>query len=331
MNENNIIVSIIVPVYNTSNYLSKCLDSILNQTIENLEVIVVNDGSTDQSKRIIEEYCLKDSRIRAFHQKNQGVSAARNNGISSSKGEYLIFVDSDDYIHNEMLEELVSAARKYNALITKCDVYYVKRNELKELDYKDDNIKSIESTEALKQLFTIFDETHFGYTHSKLYNRDFIVKNDLKFHNEMSFAEDTLFFLEACILAKSVVYIPKQLYYYNLTNVSLTRTYIKNLDSKYELLHSALEDKMKLYNVYTNLERYYLNFKVTGLLSILGNEARNTYSFRKKAVILWSSLKNLVSNNKNLLSNVSIDKLDKLPFKKRILFNILKIINRFIK
>lgn len=331
MVENSVIVSVIIPVYNTSEYLIRCLDSILNQTLKNIEVIIINDGSTDQSEDIIKEYSLKDSRIKAFNQKNQGVSVARNLGIKYSKGEYLIFVDSDDYIHTEMFEELVNASKKNRVAVAKCDVFYIKTSGIKKLKYEDSNIKVLESLDVLKHLYTIFDETHYGYTHSKLYKRDLIINNNLNFTVDMSFAEDTLFFLEACILAGKVVYVPKQLYFYNLTNVSLTRTYIKNLGDKYKFLHSNLEEKMMFYDFYESIEPFYTQYKVNGIMSIFGNEVRNASGNRQKVIALWRSLRNIVSNNKKLFNDVKLSVLSKLSFKKRCLYFFLKIFSVFIK
>ena len=100
-------VSVIVPVYNVEKYIRKCLDSIVSQTLNDLEIILVNDGSTDTSPAICEEYKRKDERIKMITQKNQGLSAARNAGLKDATGEYVIFIDSDDYIAENMLEILV--------------------------------------------------------------------------------------------------------------------------------------------------------------------------------------------------------------------------------
>lgn len=113
-------ISVIVPVYNVGEYLRQCVDSILSQTYSNLEIIAVNDGSTDGSGAILDEYREKDIRLIAIHQENQGVSAARNKGLDVATGDYIAFVDADDYIHPEMYEKLVKALEDNQADISFC-------------------------------------------------------------------------------------------------------------------------------------------------------------------------------------------------------------------
>lgn len=120
MTKNNPLISVIVPVYNTAKYLPRCLDSILAQTYNNLEIIIVDDGSTDNSAKIIKSYAQKDPRIKSFHQSNSGLSSARNTGIAKSTGAYITFVDSDDSIEPNMLEAMVAAILNTSADIAVC-------------------------------------------------------------------------------------------------------------------------------------------------------------------------------------------------------------------
>lgn len=115
MDSGSLRISVIVPVYNTEKYLRRCIDSILNQTYEALEVILVDDGSTDGSGAVCDEYAEKDARVRAIHQKNGGISAARNAGIDAASGQYIAFIDSDDYVTGDMLAELLRICREENA------------------------------------------------------------------------------------------------------------------------------------------------------------------------------------------------------------------------
>ena len=123
-------VSVIVPVYNTFRYLEQCLNSILNQTLKEFEVICVNDGSTDDSAKILEKYSQKDKRIVVINQENAGASAARNAGLDCAKGRYIAFVDSDDYIKKNFLEVLYTTAVNTEADITACDIIYEKDGKL---------------------------------------------------------------------------------------------------------------------------------------------------------------------------------------------------------
>ena len=119
----NQLISVIVPIYNVENYLRKCLDSILEQTFHNLEILLVNDGSTDGSGQICQEYVEKDNRIRYFEKENGGLSDARNYGIEQAQGEYLTFVDSDDWVTETYIEELYSKLQYYNADISICNYF----------------------------------------------------------------------------------------------------------------------------------------------------------------------------------------------------------------
>ena len=117
------LISIIVPIYNVEKYLPKCIDSIINQTYKNIEILLINDGSTDNSGKICDEYALKDTRIRVSHNENGGVAVARNKGIKMSTGDYIAFVDSDDYISTEYCEKMLAAVLRNNADIAICKLH----------------------------------------------------------------------------------------------------------------------------------------------------------------------------------------------------------------
>ena len=116
--ENNIKVSVVVPAYNVENYIEDCLKSLINQTLKEIEIIVVNDGSTDNTFEIINKYANLDFRIKVISQENQGISVTRNNGIKIAKGEYIGFVDSDDWVDENYFEELYNTAKKFDADIS---------------------------------------------------------------------------------------------------------------------------------------------------------------------------------------------------------------------
>ena len=114
----NELISIVVPVYNAENYLEKCINSIIGQTYRNLEIILIDDGSNDNSLSICEKFALQDNRIKVFHQNNGGVASARNKGLSEASGEFIAWVDSDDSIEPEYIEKLYDAVKEYNADIS---------------------------------------------------------------------------------------------------------------------------------------------------------------------------------------------------------------------
>lgn len=169
------LISVIVPVYNVENYLRECLDSIINQTYQHLEIILIDDGSTDSSGNICDEYAKKDSRIVVAHRDNKGVSGARNVGIELSKGEYITFVDSDDAIHEKFLEKLYDAIKQYNVNIAVSN-YYV-YNEMDNLFYyhhvKNEGVSLFNHNDFLYHLFKQ-DEIGLalGLSCGKLYARE---------------------------------------------------------------------------------------------------------------------------------------------------------------
>lgn len=172
-----ILISVIVPVYNVDNYLRKCIDSLIVQTLKDIEIILVNDGSTDESIDICEEYKLKDNRIKVIHKENGGLSDARNKGIDIAKGKYISFVDSDDWINPQMLEKLYILASKYEADIVQGD--YIKA-------YDEDIIVNNISENIIKyNAEQILDELYSGnYTKNivvwnKIYKRELF--NDIRF------------------------------------------------------------------------------------------------------------------------------------------------------
>ncbi len=124
------LISIIIPVYNVERYLRECIDSIIAQTYKNLEIILVDDGSSDKSGEICDEYSKKDSRIKVIHKKNGGLSDARNVALDIAKGDYIGFIDSDDYIEKDMFQILYNLAEEYNAEISSISFYKMLENKV---------------------------------------------------------------------------------------------------------------------------------------------------------------------------------------------------------
>lgn len=152
---NNPLVSIIIPVYNVEKYIEKCIDSIINQTYKNLEIILVDDGSPDGCPEICDKYALQDSRIKAIHKKNGGLSDARNAGLDIMKGEWVIFIDSDDFVSPYHVENLYYLVKKFNTniAITSFECFY---NENKKFIYKkitNEKVLIHISKEAIENMF----------------------------------------------------------------------------------------------------------------------------------------------------------------------------------
>jgi len=197
------LISIIVPVYNVEAYLPKSLDSIINQTYENLEIIVVNDGSTDNSPQICEEYAKRDSRIKLLHKKNGGLSSARNAGLDIANGEYIGFVDSDDYIEENMYLEMLNSLKKYDANLVICS-YFSDR----EIKYPCEKSMLV-NVDFVFKLY-LKDQIQ-AYAWNKLYSKD--IFKDIRYTDGILF-EDMDVFLPILKKAEKIVLLNDKLYHY---------------------------------------------------------------------------------------------------------------------
>lgn len=201
------LISVIIPVYNTAEFLPRCLDSVLGNSYRNLEVICINDGSTDESGRILSEYEKKDSRVVVINQENAGVSAARNAGLDRAGGEFIAFVDSDDWIHPQYFEILVGGILTNNADVAVCRAIETDRL----LEYP-----CISGVSFRQITFSqvAADENVKAHVWGRLYRYE-LIRNQW-FNQEMKLAEDAVFNLKAIYSKEnsSVVVCDKQLYYY---------------------------------------------------------------------------------------------------------------------
>ena len=228
----NIEFSIIVPIYNSEQLLSNCIDSILAQTFTDFELILVDDGSTDRSGKICEEYAEKDLRIKVLHTCNQGVSMARNLGLSVAQGKYINFIDSDDWVAPNCLEKYAEARINYDY-----DLVYVEMVRISE----DGNTSVISLTECSaesdKDLSGVFASllecSVFGYACNKSFKRDIIKSNAVSFNKEFRLYEDAVFTAIYCLYIHSIRLISSPVYFYQLRDNALR----SELD--YIVYHSA--------------------------------------------------------------------------------------------
>ena len=211
------LISIIVPIYNCEKYLKKCISSLINQTYTNIEIILINDGSKDKSREICEKFAEMDNRIKVINIKNGGVSNARNIGIASARGKYLGFIDADDWIERDMYEKMYTNMIENNANFSICEKIREEENEINNNIYMmPDNIKVLKKGEAINKSFDNCDKCYGGYVFNKLFNRDFIIKEKIKFDTGISISEDSLFILEYMIKFQNLktVYNTKPYYHY---------------------------------------------------------------------------------------------------------------------
>jgi len=206
-------VSVIIPVYNTEKYLRECLDSVVNQTLKDIEIICIDDGSTDNSLNILKEYASKDNRFVILEQKNQGAGAARNKGLEIAKGEYLSFLDSDDYFESNMLEKMYNSVILNNTDIAICQYseHNMQTNKERILGY-DEKVYSMlldNKKEYCDNVYKLCPPVPWN----KLYRKSYIVGNNIKFQ-ETIIANDVYFFLIAFALTTSISVVPDRLIIY---------------------------------------------------------------------------------------------------------------------
>lgn len=221
-------ISIIVPIYNVEKYLQRCIDSILKQTFKDFELILVDDGSPDKCGEICDEYKKKDSRVRVIHKENGGLSDARNAGLDIAKGDYIGFVDSDDFINKNMYQVLYEAIINTRAEVSQCKFkYFSNESEIKEINYGDEEYKLYRNTEAIESV--IENEILNVNVWNKLYSRHLF--KDIRFPkgkiHEDEFVTYKLFFY-----SNRICYVNKELYYYfnNSQGIMRSNSILKKLD-----------------------------------------------------------------------------------------------------
>lgn len=243
------LVSVVIPIYNVERYLRRCLDSIIQQTYQELEIILIDDGSTDQSLAICREYAQADFRIKVIHKTNGGLSSARNAGIDQAAGEYIAFVDSDDYVHVDFIAELLCYIKKEKADIAQCGYITGQEEEYPQID----SISRVDCFTGREYLRHYFDRTlmGLGLCVNKLYRTSLFTNirfPDGRIH------EDVATVYKVIYSADRVVYFDHKLYYYYMTSQSIMRGdfNIQHLDwliaLEEKLAFLSLHGEMVLYN-----------------------------------------------------------------------------------
>lgn len=284
----NIKISIIVPVYNTAKYLHQCLDSLKNQTLSEIEIICVNDGSTDNSLEILNEYAKKDSRFIVIKQKNQGQSVARNLGIKTAKGQFIGFIDSDDYADHTMFEKLYLNALENDSDITMCSINVLneKTGKLSSCDpymtldlFPDEfNNKAFKYTETSKFLFRICVTPW-----NKIYNRKFLLKEQL-FFPEGLFFEDNVFFYSSFMQAQKISLIRDKLYFYRKSSETSTTMGDDRKKLDFFPIFEKIEEFLKEKDLYNEFEEYFNTHKKNTLIYWYKklNNAKTKEEYQKK-------------------------------------------------
>lgn len=295
--------SVIVPIYNVEKYVRKCIESILNQTYRDFEVILVDDGSPDQCPQICDEYAQKDKRIKVIHKKNEGLVAARNTGIKSAIGEYICYVDGDDWIAENLLETV------WNRAIKKYDIEMVVYSAVRQYDNHQEEIpKSV--PEGLYNKEKLYKDVYpymmydsrkpfcigliFPVAWNKIFKREFLLKHYCK-EEKIRMGEDNAFVFECLYRANSVYFIDEKLYYYNQLNTeSIVHSYDRNRFKNNTLLMSYIEEKIGGESV--TLDNQINALKVYWLIMAVFHEIKSGQSIKEAR----KHIKKEIKNNKSL-------------------------------
>ncbi|EMM4084154.1 glycosyltransferase family 2 protein [Shigella flexneri] len=255
-------ISVIVPVYNAENYIQRCILSLLKQTLDDVEIIIIDDGSTDNSLAIIKETVAlhtstaRQKKINIISRENKGVAYTRSQGLRLSQGEFIIHFDSDDWAKSNMLEEMYKTIVSYNADMVICDYFLVKNN-------KETLIKQRGEYDPEKCIRYLLTGELEGFTWNKLIRKKYIDKNKIDFDNEITYMEDFLFILNVLLHHPKIIFQDDAYYYYQKSNPkSLTNHASVNRLSEMIKAVNEIENKIKKYNAQKYLNNDFQLFKL---------------------------------------------------------------------
>ena len=326
-------VSIIIPVYKAEKYLSKCVDSVLNQSYTDLEVILVEDGSPDNCGAICDDYAKKDSRIKVVHKENEGVSKARNAGLDIATGEYVQFVDSDDYLELQMTEKLVHAMKEQKVDMVLCG-FYEKNLNFEKVSKIEEETGIYKKKDFLMRIMNNPYSFHYGVLWNKLFKRKVIER--IRFSSDMDFGEDFIFNLHYLGKIEKIAVIEEPLYYYIRYNTDSlmyiqavgkedVQKYLRYLEKRLLIFHKYREF-YKEQNMYENnknkVNEYLLKVYISEKLEInwqhlskedkkkcrqileenedvkLMKHEMDTFYYRKRVIKFWLAKYKVLLRNK---------------------------------
>lgn len=287
-------LSIVIPVYNVEKYLTKCLNSILKQELKNFEVILVNDGSTDNSLKVCQEFSNRDARVSVINQKNAGVSAARNAGIKLAIGKYIGFVDPDDWISPKMYTHLLKEAEDNGSDVVICDYFEVRgevyhpikinltSKELVNGDICEQLIKPMIANEQIGM------NTVWGCVWRLLIKKELISKHNIYFDESIPLMEDLIFTFNILSVSQKVKYVDECYYYYLIRTGSAVTSFRENLLENNLNVYNKLIASAKKHNKLNELEIFfkyrYITTMIDSLLNICKLENKKSVSAKIKAI-----------------------------------------------
>lgn len=289
----NGLISIIVPVYNVEKYIERCIDSVINQTYKNLEIILVDDGSNDKSGIICDEYAKKDSRIKVIHKENSGVSNARNKGLDNATGQYIAFIDSDDWIEPDMYEYMMQKMIENNVDMVRCQLKKIYEDGRTAISYKVSNqIYTNMKEERIGMILEVLNGRILPCFSTMLVKKEIIDRLNLRFDSELIVGEDMLFVIELYSHINSIYWCKKVFYNYYIHDQSTSMqseknriialnylklyTKIKQLLVNKMLYNNQIEESLCyyiFYYIYDRNSKYIVDTRDPTIIKVFFNEA----------------------------------------------------------
>ncbi len=327
----NPLISVIVPVYNVENYIRQCVDSLLNQTLPSIEIILVDDGATDTSPKICDEYANKYSNIKVLHKANGGLGSARNAGMKEARGKYIGFVDSDDYVSEKMYETLLKLAETNKADCAYCECIRFWKNKVDAAPKQEKTIKIYSNDEILNPYLldrvgcnpSEKEDCSYGASVCLgLLKNDVIQKSKAEFVSEREFiAEDMVFDIDFIPHCKKIVHTNEKLYFYRFNPDSLTTRYVADRFERNVVLCNEMGVRLsRTYNsdVYKiRLDRYFLKITRIALIEEIIHIKENSWKTARANI-------SRIANNQELIRILKSYPIKVLPRSQRIFFSALK-------
>lgn len=265
----NELISVMIPVYNAQKHIGKCIESLLNQTYTNIQIVIVNDGSKDDSQIICEEYAKKDKRIKLVNQPNGGEGAARNTGLKEADGKYLCFVDADDYVKEDFIENFYNLHKKYNSELSICGFTELKGEEI--INETSGNVEQLNQAQAMEKLLK--EDSFKGYVWNKMFKMDIIREHKLQFDVTLAVWTDVLFVFNYMEHIDRVAFDPTPKYYYIYVENSASheQNHVLGVSKSYSAIRAKEQMIDKIPEGYIGVDRQIRIRFVQSALAVLRN------------------------------------------------------------
>lgn len=314
-------ITIIIPCYNIETHLSKCIESVLNQTFQDFELLLINDGSKDRTLEICQQYQKQDQRIKVFSHENKGVSFTRNKGIEEAKRDYIMFIDGDDWIERDMLSCLVEAGLSTDTTNV-CGMIHERNGKI----FKDEFYSTLVAQNKVvfnqDEFISLFPSAILSSPCCKVYNREILIHNNIRFIESLSFQEDLIFNLPYFANIKIIRIVPVFKYHYVEHEISSSSRFHPNLTKSVVSVSEHLE---KMSN-YTSSNTAIQKFNIDQILKLIANYLHNDSGMNSKKKL--NAIKEVMNSkifeeSKGIIKDMALGKILKWALQNKNILGIL--------